>query len=299
MLFALLASLAATTFDYDAAQPLDVQEKLFRERSTHRVLDVTYASPKGGRVTAYLVIPKLPRGKRAAGMVFGHWGPGNRTEFLPEAEIYAQANVVSILIDYPWTRPAPWRRDADDVQEPEKSRELQIQAVVDLRRAIDLLAARGDVDPQRIGYVGHSYGAQWGAILSAIENRLRTCVLIGGTPDFGALFDAPDAVRAEYVQANRAKIDRARTVLADMAGIRYVPESRVPLLFQFATIETYFDEAAMKRYSAAAREPKSVLWYDAGHDLNGITTLRDRARWLESKVPAPGLVKAIQAVERR
>jgi dienelactone hydrolase len=48
---------------------------------------------------------------------------------------------------------------------PEVDRKIEIQAVVDLRRGIDLLLARSDVDQTRLAYVGHSYGAQWGSIL--------------------------------------------------------------------------------------------------------------------------------------
>src|SRR5262245_57348256 len=95
-------------FDYDPKEPLDAKETLLYERDGAKVYDVTYASPKGGRVTAYLV---TPAGKGPfAGIVFGHWGPGNRTEFLPEAKLYAEAGAVSLLVDYPWVRPAPPRR---------------------------------------------------------------------------------------------------------------------------------------------------------------------------------------------
>jgi hypothetical protein len=44
----------------------------------------------------------------------------------------------------------------------EVERDNHIQMVVDLRRAVDVLVARKDVDPKRIGYVGHSLGATWG-----------------------------------------------------------------------------------------------------------------------------------------
>jgi len=40
----------------------------------------------------------------------GPLGPGNRTEFLPEAMLYAEAGAVSVLIDYPGVRPEPHRR---------------------------------------------------------------------------------------------------------------------------------------------------------------------------------------------
>src|SRR5438093_693026 len=104
-------------YDYAAQQPLDVQEKLLHEREQVNVYDLTYASPKGGRVTAYLVVP--PGKGPFAGLVFGHRGPGNRTEFLPEATLYARAGAVSLLVDYPWVRPAPWRKRLKMADDPE------------------------------------------------------------------------------------------------------------------------------------------------------------------------------------
>ena len=68
-------------YDYDQKQPLDTKETLLFEREGATVYNISYASPKGGRVTAFLVVPA---GEGPfAGLVFGHWGPGNRTEFLP------------------------------------------------------------------------------------------------------------------------------------------------------------------------------------------------------------------------
>src|SRR5260370_20594344 len=114
-------------------------------------------------------------------MVFGHWGYGNRTEFLPEAILYARAGVVSLLIDYPCVRPAPWRR-CEPGEKPEAVRDNYAATVIDLRRGIDLLQARSDVDSNRIAYVSHSTGAQWGAILSAIDKRVKAAGLMGGIP---------------------------------------------------------------------------------------------------------------------
>jgi hypothetical protein len=36
----------------------------------------------------------------------------------------------------------------------------------------------------------------------------------------------------------------------------------------------------MKRYAEAASEPKLVLWYDTGHELNDLRALADRTAWL-------------------
>jgi cephalosporin-C deacetylase-like acetyl esterase len=54
----------------------------------------------------------------------------------------------------------------------ERDRREQIQLIVDLRRAVDLLVARDDVDPDRIGYLGVSYGGAMGGLLAGVEDRV-------------------------------------------------------------------------------------------------------------------------------
>ena len=56
------------------------------------------------------------------------------------------------------------------------------------------------------------------------------------------------------------------------------------LLLQFATFERYFDRASEQHYIDAASEPKRVLWYDTGHELNEPQALRDRYRWLAEQL---------------
>ncbi len=271
-------------FDYDQNAPLDVKEVGIINRDGVRIHDITYASPKSGRVPAYLVVP-TGRG-RFAGVVFGHWGYGTRTEFLPEAMLYARAGVVSLLVDDLNVRPAPWRRSAEGDQ-PEAVRDNFIQSVVDLRRGIDVLRARADVDPNRIAYVGHSSGAHWGAILSAVDRRLKTVVLMTGVPNESTIMmesDDPDYVNARQ-HTRKEELDAYFKTVSPLDAINYVPHARpMPLLFQFARFEQYFNEAAMQRYARAASEPKLVLWYDTGHGLNAIRPLIDRANWLQRHI---------------
>ena len=287
----------ARQFDYDAKEPLDVKEKLLHSRGGVALYDVSYASPKGGRVTAFLV---TPTGQGPfAGVVFGHWGPGNRTEFLPEAKLYAQAGAVSLLVDYPWVRPAPWRRKLQFVDDPEADHQAFVQAVLDLRRGLDLLAARPDVDPRRLAYVGHSYGAQWGAILAAVDRRPRTAVLMGGIPDQSAIYAEGDdpAVVELRKKTPKEKLARFLKSGARTDAVHYVEHAApTPLLFQFARFERYFNESAMKRYAKAATGPKEVKWYDTGHDLNDPQALLDRAAWLREKA---GLASAGPILRKR
>jgi len=276
----------AKPFAYDQKAPLETKLAPLYEREGTSVHSLQYPSPRGGTVTGYLVTPAGPG--PFAGLVFGHWGLGNASEFLPEAELYAEAGAVSVLIDYPWVRPAPWRvGQGRGLSEPEKDRDSWIAAVVDMRRAIDVLLARPGVDAKRVGYVGHSYGAQWGAILSAIDRRMKASVLMAGVPDsqsiilessdpdvLALLRDTPKPDQERYFEINRP-----------FDAIRYVPHAApIALFFQFARHERLFGEAAMRRYYEAASQPKSIAWYDTGHELNDARALADRAAWLELRL---------------
>src|SRR5579863_7631728 len=95
-------------FDYDQKASLDLQEIGVERRGTVEVHDISYASPKGGRVPAYLVVPS-GKGPFAAAS-WGHWywensEFRNRKEFLAEAVTLANAGVVSLLTDGPIARP--------------------------------------------------------------------------------------------------------------------------------------------------------------------------------------------------
>src|SRR2546429_1335906 len=95
-------------FDYDQKALLGIKQIGVQRRATATVYDITYDSPKGGVVPAYLVVPK-GRGPFAA-IIWGHWywqnsSMRNRKEFLDEAVALAQAGVVSLLTDGPIARP--------------------------------------------------------------------------------------------------------------------------------------------------------------------------------------------------
>jgi cephalosporin-C deacetylase-like acetyl esterase len=281
-------------FEYDQKLSLDVREVGIRNSGDVRIRDLNYASPRFGRVTAYLVEPAV-KGKYA-GIVFGHWGYGNRTEFLSEAILYAKAGAVSLLIDYPWVRPAPWRRN-EPGSKPEAVRDNYAAAVIDLRRGIDLLQTRAEVDSSRIAYVGHSTGAQWGAILSAIDERIKAVVLMGGIPtEATILLESDDPEYVDFRKNTpREQVDKYFKTVGVMDAINYVPYAApTPLLFQFARYERYFNEAAMLRYARAASEPKAVKWYETGHDLNDVEALIDRANWLQKQIGIKSIAPILQ-----
>src|ERR1700682_6211804 len=58
-------------FDYNNRAPSDIREEHREERDGATVVDPSYASPRGGRVPAFLVVP-FGHGPFAA-VLFGHW----------------------------------------------------------------------------------------------------------------------------------------------------------------------------------------------------------------------------------
>lgn len=272
-------------FIYDRSLPLEMLDSLIFSDSLYTISHLSYLSPRGGRVTGYLVRPTL--GKKHAGILFGHWGYGTSTEFLAEAILYARDSAVSLLIDYPWVRPDPWRRNLANFSDPEYDQQLYAQAVVDMRRGIDLLLSIPGLDSNRIAYIGHSYGAQWGAIIAAVDRRLAACILIGGTPTLAEVImksDDPD-----FVELRRAipknQIDSYLKINAAFDAIHYIPYAApTPLFFQFARFERYFSIEAMEKYFAAASVPKEIRWYNTGHEINDLQALCDRREWLKVRI---------------
>jgi acetyl esterase/lipase len=56
-------------------------------------------------------------------------------------------------------------------------RDLVIDAVKDMRRAIDYLESRADINEDRIAFYGHSWGGRLGAIALAVEPRIKVGIL--------------------------------------------------------------------------------------------------------------------------
>jgi dienelactone hydrolase len=283
-------------FDYDQKAPLDIQEVGIDRRGDIAIRDISYASPKGGRVPAYLVVPK-GKGPFAA-VIWGHWywdnsAMRNRKEFLDEAVAVAHAGVVSLLTDGPIARPG-------HVEDKTPLNEQQVtdlvQQIVDMRRGADLLLARGDVDPKRLAYVGHSYNASVGGFLSGIDKRFKAFVLMAG-----GLSDEAD-LKSKEVQEYRQKVG-AEKFDAFTAKYNWLDPGKfvshaapAEVFMQFATQEKFLTPERARQYFAVVSEPKRFKLYEAPHALKA-EARRDRIAFLTEQLKlkplAPALVASI------
>jgi dienelactone hydrolase len=283
-------------FDYDQKAPLEITETGVEHRGEIAIHDISYASPKGGRVPAYLVAPK-GKGPFAA-VIWGHWywensAMRNRSEFLDEAVALAHSGVVSLLTDGPIAR-------AGHVEDNTPLNEQQItdlvQQIVDMRRGADLLLARPEVDPRDLAYVGHSYNASVGGFLSGIDKRFTAFVLMAG-----ALSDEQD-LKSKEAQEYRQKIgaEKYDAFVAKYSWCdpgKFVSHAAPAAVFlQFGSREKFLNPDRAQAYYKIVSDPKTFKEYDAPHALNA-EARRDRIAFLVEqlhlKPPPAALVAAV------
>jgi len=266
-------------FAYDPKAPLDAVTTGVETRGDVVIQDLSYASPKGGRVPAYLVVP-AGRGPFAA-VLWGHWYWENspmksRRQFLDEAVVLVRSGVVSLLTDGPVARPG---YTPDRTPLNTKQFDDLVQQVVDMRRGADLLLARPEVDPRRLAYVGHSYNAAVGAILSGVDRRFKAYVLMAGGLSDQVSYRA-DEYRRYIEKIGRMKWDAFAAEHAWADPGPYVAKAAPAKVFlQYATQEDFLTPARAKEYAANVSEPKRFTLYDAPHALNA-EARRDRLAFL-------------------
>jgi len=268
-------------FDYDREADLDIQENGVETFDGYSRIDLTYASPAGGRVPAYLFEPEGPENNEPyAGIVLMHGMPGDRTNGASLAGRYVKAGAMVLAISAPWARPDGPREDILTMTPTD--RDEQIQLIQDLRRGVDLLQSFPWVDPERIGYVGGSYGGAMGGLLAGVEERVKAYVLMVGDGGLVAHFTSaddpqpPDGVTEEQWQS-------WKEAMLPIEPMRFVAHAKAPLLFQNGKVDQMVPPADAKQYQEAACEPKTVKWYEGGHSITG-EMLADQHEWLAKHI---------------
>ena len=251
-------------FDYDAREPPGIRVLSTTKDDALTVQEIEYASPRGGRVPATLVVPDGPG--PFAGVLLLHGLPGNRQQLLPGAEELARRGAVTLSIDAPFSRPgrlggAPFHLD-------ERDREDQIQLIVDLRRGLDLLVSRPDVDPKRLGYAGGSYGGTMGGLLAGVERRIKAYALYFGDGGMVSHFTGPGVKDRPLDRLPKEQAKRWLAAMRPIEPIRFVGRAApARLLFQNGLRDKKVSPENARAFQKAGSEPKTLFWYDSGHQL--------------------------------
>jgi len=115
----------------------------------------------------------------------------------------------------------------------------------DIGRTIDYLQSRDDIDAERIGYYGRSFGASMPLPLLALEPRIKVAVLHSAGFTY-------------------------RRLPAEMDAVNYVSRVRIPILMMTGRHDYVFPYETSQRplfalFGTPAADKRHVV-YDAGHD---------------------------------
>ncbi|MDQ3242820.1 MAG: protein kinase [Gemmatimonadota bacterium] len=254
-----------TLYDYD---PLPLEAKL---ESRDSVLDyairekITFtAAYANERVTAFLFLPKNGKPPYQTVVYF----PGSNA-------IYARtsANLEIARIDflvksgravmYPIYKSTYERADSlksDYSDETVFYRDHVVMWGKDLRRSIDYLETRRDIDSAKIGYFGLSWGGFLGGIMPAVEPRIKAVVL--------------------YIAG--LSMDPARPE-ADV--INFLPRVKQPVIMLNGKHDHFFPvETSQKpffRMLGAPADRKRYVLYEGGHFVPRTQLIAESLSWLD------------------
>jgi dienelactone hydrolase len=251
----------ASQFDYDQSAPLGLETQDIVERSGVVLEALTYRTPRGGVLPAFIVRPD-DVGPHPA-VVLAHGAGQTREDFLSLAATLARRGVTALTFTA-----AAERSTRADVRSGTESFEVDVQLAIDdvlaIRRAIDLLVAQDYVDGDRVGVLGFSRGGQPAGIAAAVDDRVDAVVL--------AVTRARPS--RTFTLAENRQLYRALD-LAEYVG--HIAPAAV--FVQGGTRDDVIPHGEVRELAHLASEPKRLRWYKAGHLLNA-AAFREQVQFL-------------------
>jgi dienelactone hydrolase len=268
-------------FDYAQQLPLNIIEVGSWQDDGVTFTDISYASPKGGRVPATLIEPS--GSGPFAGVIIQHGLPSNRQAEYRIGKLYANMGAVVIAIDAPFARPENENRPP--LLFTKQDREDHIQLIVDLRRAIDLLTTKQNVDPKRLAYVGVSYGGMAGGLLAGVEDRLQAYVLVvGGSGLVNRHMTEVEGMVTPLDEMTDEEKKQWIDTMWPIESVHYISHARpAALLFQNGIKDDFVPSYLALNYQNAGSDPKTVKWYESGHTLP-FEHFLDQLEWMSQYI---------------
>ena len=161
--------------------------------------DVAFYS-EGCRLAGHLYLPDDGKeGERRPAVVLAHGFLGVKELILPAyAERFAAQGWVALTFDY----------RGFGSSEGQRGRLLALEQVQDIRNAVTYVRTRSEVDADRIGLWGTSYGCGLVVYTAALDERVKAVVAQIGIAD--GLASATRALNPQQVEVLRAGIEQDR-----------------------------------------------------------------------------------------
>ncbi len=217
------------------------------------------------RVPAYLFLPRNARPPFQT-VVYFPGGPANQMKVDPAQFIKPYADFLpqsGRALLYPVFKGTFQRSDdLDDSTELSSAcyRDHMIAWAKELRRSIDFLETRKEIDREKLAYVGFSWGAGTAPVMLAVEERFRVAILISGG----------------------LKLER---LLPEAEPLNFVNHVRIPVLMlsgrhdQVVPLETR--QLPLFRLLGTPEKDKKHVIYESGHAPPRKDVVRETLAWLD------------------
>ncbi len=236
--------------------------------------DVAFYS-EGCRLSGHLYLPDdRKEGERRPAVVLAHGYTGVKELILPAyAERFAGQGWVALTFDY----------RGFGTSEGQRGRLLALEQVEDIRNAVTYVRTRSEVDPERIGLWGTSYGCGLVVHAAAFDERVKAVVAQIGIAD--GMTSATRALSEQQVQALRMGIEQDRkqrvltgrgmyvdpfAIIPDPEMIAFfeshlaaAPQAKTQILLQY--VEAHIEFSPISVVDRIA--PRALLIIAAEHDV--------------------------------
>lgn len=254
----------APPYAIDHAKALEPKEEIVAEADDHVQYRVEFNGIKDDRVPAYVYVPKRkPKDKTPLPAILLQYGAGGnkKTDYIVAiAKQFAARGYLVVTIDSPGCGERRGKeKDADPLGIGLMSNERVMHFCGDYSRAVDYLCARADVDKERVGYVGISWGAITGITYCAYDPRIKAVGAMVGGGNFLGLYTPKSIEKA----ANAGS--KSSDPVVHVA--RIAPR---PLLFINVTKDQMILRMWAESLHKAAGPGAKVVWLETDHFFNGL-----------------------------
>jgi dienelactone hydrolase len=200
----------------------------------------------------------------------GHWRPplvllvpgldSTKEEFFHWEDVFLARGMATLSLD------GPGQGETGYATRIRHDYEVAVTAM------LNALAARDDLDLERIGAAGVSLGGYYAPRAAAFEPRITAVAAIGGPYNFGDCWSIlPGLTRAAFAHHSGASGDDDARERAGRFGLEGVlARLAAPLLVVFGQRDRIVPWQQAQRVAAEARAAELVLYPDGGHVCNNL-----------------------------
>ncbi|MCK5134200.1 MAG: alpha/beta fold hydrolase [Bacteroidales bacterium] len=265
----------AKYYEYDRELPLLDSVRLVTDSTDYRLFYLTYRSVHDKKVTGLLTLPG--NGKAPFPTVILMHGLGDRktVDYIEVGNKYLlEAGYAVLRLDIS-NHGDRLKYDYDfDLTDGYRywTRDIITQTVFDLRRAVDFIYTREELDHERIGYYGISLGGIIGTIFCSVEERIEVPVIVLAGGNLNLMF-GKDALSGN-----------TKDYLSIIDPVNYVAKiAPRPLLMINAENDDVVPPITSKLLFKKAHKPKEIIWYPSKHhDLPIDKVYPDGIHWFNA-----------------